>query len=434
MKLRLLLFAASASMLVFAVGCGGGSGSGTGGGGGGTPTTVTFTFNGPMPMAVAAKVGNGAFASQTLNSGVLTLSIPTGTSTFALAYVCQPLTLAVGTSTAEQTVQAVLEATTADGTSFSRTCPATPAAAQTGPLAVNVDASGVPGTTTLVVDALNGSSLASGVFQGATANSSFMAPSGDDRVEVFAFNEQTQGIAESLSLVAARNFDGEPVPGSLNGGSAVILGDADRTNSEPITYSSIPSGYTAPAMLVRFDMGNAGVAVIADDASSQYPALPAAAVESGDFYGFSASAHNSSNIGESVLVDTTAATAGPVTIAFPAPWTYAGPAPAALPTFNFNYAGFSGSGAIETASVIWSASALQQNLYEVSATTNYQGGSTMVSLPDLSGLAGFLAQPASGTNVFWGALMEQSSWPPFQAMPLGATATVVTNAGSFSVP
>src|SRR5690348_6349295 len=72
-------------------GCGGGSvsgGDGGGGGGGGNPTAVTFKINGGTPTAVAAKIGSGPFTAQTLTSGSLSLSIPSGTTTFALAVSC----------------------------------------------------------------------------------------------------------------------------------------------------------------------------------------------------------------------------------------------------------------------------------------------------------------------------------------------------------
>lgn len=436
MTFRQLLNLAAVPVIALVAGCGGGSGSGgTGGGGVNNPTSVTITFKGATPTTVAAKIGAGSFTAQTVNSGVLTLSIPSGTANFAVAFVCPLQTLTLANSQEQQIVQVVLEASTIDGNAFTGGCPGTPSAGQTGSLAVNVDASAIPGASVLTVNAQNGNFVASGIAETPTANFSFKAPSGNDRVEVFAFSQQLQGAGVNINLVAARNLANQTVPGSLNGGNAVVLGPADRTTSEPIAYSGIPSNYSAPTTLVSFNMGGTGGIFATEAATGQYAALPAAAVEAGDFYSFSATAHNSTNPGEAVFVDTTLDSAGPVAIAFPSAWTYAGPAPAALPTFSYNYAGFSGkSGIIYSAILSWSPAGLQQNLYEVSATANYQNGATTLAVPDLSGLAGFLQSPASGTSLFWGAFVEQNSWPAFQPMPTGGTSTVVTNSGTFTVP
>src|SRR6185437_14297378 len=110
-------------MLLASAGCGGGSGgagsTGLPGPGDSNPTVVTFKFNSGTPSAVAARVGSGAFTAQTLSAGALSLSIPSGTSNFAVAFVCT-LTL---NGLAQIPEQFVFEASTADGSSFNLPCP-----------------------------------------------------------------------------------------------------------------------------------------------------------------------------------------------------------------------------------------------------------------------------------------------------------------------
>ena len=72
-------------------GCGGGrSDNGSAGSGGqdSSPTSVTLTFYDGVPAVAAAKIGSGTYAIQSVNSNKLTLSIPSGTTNFSVAYVC----------------------------------------------------------------------------------------------------------------------------------------------------------------------------------------------------------------------------------------------------------------------------------------------------------------------------------------------------------
>jgi hypothetical protein len=132
-------------------GCGGSGsqgGSGTGGSGSGSPTAVTLTFYEGTPTAVAAKIGSGSFSLQTISSGKLTLSIPSGTTTFAVAYVC--------TAQSFPTYEDVFEASTADGTSFTVPCPAPLPSTPMGTLTGNVDISGIPGANEANIDLIHG--------------------------------------------------------------------------------------------------------------------------------------------------------------------------------------------------------------------------------------------------------------------------------------
>lgn len=422
-----LRFSALGSLLVLLAGCGGGSGGGsTGGGGGGTPSVVTFKFSLGTPAAVAARIGSGAFTSQTLSARVLSLSIPGGTNNFAVAYVCTlPLS-----AQAQVQEQFVFEASTADGSSFTEPCPMAVPSSQTGTFTGSVDASGIPGATLVDLAATNGTSTAVG---GAALNGAFSLaePTGADRVMVLAYNNS--GLL--TSLVAAKNFTNQTVPGALNGGGPVVLGATDETAPQAITYNNVSPGYSAPTTTVGFIMGNAGGFTVASPVTTQYPGLPAAAFQSGDYYKFLATAISGSKQGEEVLVLANSSSGGPVSFTFPAPWSYAGPTPAALPSFNFTYTGFAGTTGVIESAVVGSVSGTGvSSFYEVDATANYQNGSATLAFPDLSGVAGFLPPPTSGSLAVWTAEILQSSAGTAPTTLSNATGSAVANGGVFTVP
>lgn len=424
-------------LIVCLAGCGGGSAGngGSGGGGGtGTSTSVTFTFRGATPTAVAAKIGSGAFTAQTLSSGALTLSIPSGTSTFAVAFACPPISVTSGGTQIGQTGrESVIEASTLDGTSFTESCAVSPQSIPSGTLTGTVDASAIAAASFVTLNAQSGTSSASISSSTPLANFNLAAPAGTDRVEVLAFQSGLQNGTESTSLVAARNFPSQTVPGALNGGSPVILSTADETTAAPITYTNVPSGFTGPSTLCFFEMAGGGTFLVADAATTQYPVLPAGAVQTGDSYVFEAIARNGL---QTVSSFSYTSAGGPVSFTLPTPWSYAGPTPAALPTFNFNYAGFTGkSGVTEAASIGWSVATFSENTISAIATANYQNSTTSLAIPDLSGIAGFWASPASGTQIAWSAEISQNSWGGvLQTAPSTATANIVLNGGTYTVP
>jgi hypothetical protein len=235
--------------------------------------------------------------------------------------------------------------------------------------------------------------------------------------------------------VAAKTFDNQPVPGALNGGSPVVFGSADRTTTQPITYQNTPSGYSPPTTSVFFNMAGQAGFTVALGATSAYPVMPAAAVRSGDSYGFISTAYqNALGLpgGPAVMVQTSGSTAGPVAFSFPAPWTYNGPVPAALPTFDFSYAGFSGnSGVHRGAFLAWESGNGNTNQYtfSLSSSASYQGGTSSLAFPDLSALPGFLATPAPGTAVFWLADIVH-----LESSGGAISHTAVESSGNYSVP
>jgi len=416
----------SSLVLVLIVGCGGGGSAANGNGGGGdNSTTVTFTFKVGTPTAVAARIGSGAFTAQTLNAGALSLSIPSGTATFALAWVCVP----AGSGSVQQTEQFVFDLSLADGTSFTPACAPNAPSPQTGTFTGSVDASAIPGTAYLNVFAENSESILPDYMSGAVSSFSFAAPAGSDRVEVLALNNAN-------TVVAARDFTNQAVPGALNNGNTVVLGAADQVVPEPITYNNVPSGYLTPITFVAFDTNGAGGFQLSSAATTQYPAMPAGAVESGDSYSFFAVANNSAGNGEGVAAALTSTTGGPVSFTFPAPWVYAGPTPAALPTLDFAYTGFAGkTGVVQAADLTWMTGPSAAVYSELIATSGYQNGSTTLAFPDLSAVSGFPAPPSSGTPVIWLAQILQSSYGVLQPSQSGGTsASTVQNGGTFNVP
>jgi hypothetical protein len=397
---------------------------------------VTVSFAG-TPTALATQVGSGSFTTATLTSGTLTLNIPSGTTNFAVAYVC---------STPSSTMQTVLEASTLDGTSYSASyCPSN-ATVPTATLTGSGDASAIAVTNFLGVTTDNGSSLSQSVLlMGNSEAFSVVLPSGTDRVAVAAYNVGASialGVpSQDVSLdtlLAVRNFDGVAVPGAVNGGNTVTLGPADAVTLQPITYKNVPSGFLALTTGAIYEWSDGGQLLLSSgSAATQYPAIPEAATESGDYYSFESITEesNGSNGEEGVSVSTNTTANGPVTLTFPAPWTYAGPTPSTQPVFNMANSGITGkTGVMDFFTLAWNFSAAGQTTSEVFATANYLNGSTSLSFPTLTGLTGFLSGPPSGSSVVWFADVEQSTAASLQPLGQNGTLVDVENGGSFKVP
>ncbi len=441
MPLRFLRVSILALLPVLAAGCGGSvSGSGSSGG---SATTVKMTFTPATPTVVAVQIGTGGYTKQTLSNGVLSFSLPSGTTTYAIAYTCTPAPLTENGQQYATTMETVVEASTADATSLTAPClydlqgeAAAFPPGQTAALAVSINASAIPSATSLMVVAGNGKNATQQSFSTASASGSFAAPQGTDRVEIFALDANG-------NLVAARNLSSQAVPGSLNGGAAIVLGAADETQPEPITYSNVPAQFASPDTVVFFNMGS--IQIVIDEAAdgTQYPALPAAAMENGDSYTLFASTSPvvHSAITESLVGTVNSTSAGPTTFNFPAPWSYNGPTPAAWPSFNFNgYTAFAGKpGITYSASLFWTdgtngAIGTSQYSVGISASANYLNGATSITVPNLSGLPGFLPVPPTGTDVTWQSGIGQSSsgFPPLSA--LNSRSIGASNQGDYTEP
>jgi hypothetical protein len=446
--------------LVFGLlsGCGGSSsgnaGNGTGSGGSNPPpppppTTITFTVTGPAPTAVATQIGAGSFTAATLSSsGALTLTLPNGTTNFAVAFVCPASSSTNSSSATQQTNEYVYEASTADGSSFGGVCPSTSTSGTTGtPTGTStgtVDASAIPGAAFLDVDAWNGNSEATGYASVPSSSFSFAAPQGSDTVNVVAYSSTLQdNYAEVLSMVAARSFSGQTVPGALNGGNPVVLGTGDETIPEPITYSGIPTGFSAPSTVALYsDPGVAGY-FLTNSAGTQYPGLPAGAVLPGGFYQFNSATFGNINVtpyqevSQEIGVNKSLAEAGPLSITFPTPWAYTGPTPAPLPAFDMSGSGISATGSsFNAVGLLWPISGQAETGYylQIAATANYMNTGTTITVPDLSSMSGFLGSPSSGQSVAWYASVYSGDFPSGSSLSSTENVSFVQNSGLYNLP
>jgi hypothetical protein len=239
------------------------------------------------------------------------------------------------------------------------------------------------------------------------------------------------------NLLAIRILRAQTVPGALNNGSPVVFTASDETLPQPITFSSVPSGFSPANPLVFYQTaGGADIELDQNGPTGQYLAIPSGAVQSGDTYFFVVDAYGSP-IGNgstlpSVGIEKYTPTGGAQSFTFPASWSYAGPTAAALPTFNFAYSGFSGASDVsDQVNLTWFTGTQTINEIIMSATVNYQNGSTGMTIPDLSSLTGFLTPPASGA-FYWSAEILQGSITGKN--PYTGTVQYVGNSGTYTLP
>jgi len=406
-------------LLAGLAGCGGSSNRGSSGGG--NATIVTYTFTGPAPTAVATQIGSGGYTQATLTSGKLTISVPSGETNYSVAYLCPSITINPWVNQ-----EYINQASTLDGTSFSGTC--NPYPSQGGLATVQVDATAIPGAEWINVTNQGGG-------PGDTLNFS-----GDLTVGTYDIPVYVTGAEGPYVALAARILRDQTIPGALNGGAPVVFQTADETVSQTIAYNNVPNGYSLDSrQVIYYSAGGAEVSLDQNEVPlTQYLAMPSDAYQSGDYYHFSVGIYDAAS-GGSVSVERYTSSPGPQSFTFPAPLSYAGPAPAALPTFNFAYSGFSGMSNIsQEAGIGWTLGQLtiQGNFdfdsITMTATANYQNGSTAMSIPDLSNLTGFLAPAPSGTTVEWNAGVYQGD--PFLTSPPSGTIQSVVNSGSYTEP
>jgi len=449
------LWASGLLLAVFVTGCGGsgtgntgggnnGGGGSGGGGGNNQPTTVAITFLPGTPSVVATKIGSGALSAQTLTSNTLTLSIPQGTTNFAVAFVCTA-TFGTGATQTQDVEQTLIESTTVDGISQGEVCvapnlfPGTGSTLppQSGALSYSVDMSAIAAADQLYLAASNGTDSEE-TFESNESGVEIL-PAGNDVVDVLAF--QYAGGFGPTVLVAAKQYTNQPVPGSLNGGNTVVLGSADEVTTEPITYQNIPSGFTQILYASYWPAGNGLGFNLAENPSSfaaNYPVVPSSMAHSGDLYEIDAFANRSNGSTMDSVSVQTLNSSGPVSIQFPPVWSYSGPAPAGFPTIDFSaFPGFGGtSGVAYSVGLDWgpSASGVSDG-YGIEVTANAMNGATSLAAPDLSGLAGFLKAPASGTQVNWGAGIGQGRPSIWVDLPFTqGTLAWASARGSYTVP
>ena len=210
-------------------GCGGSSGGGSTGGGGGSSTTVTYTFTGATPTAVATKVGSGEYTQATLASGKLSISLPSGTANYSIAWVCPPPPM----SSPPAIDESVIEASVQDGTSFSLYCP--DSNATTGTATVQVDASAIAGGELIAVQ--GGIEDDTGgpfqLWQSGTVNLSGQMAAGT--YDVFVYVEDVAG-----DLLAVKILPNQTIPGALNGGNTLVFEASDLTAPQTPHHQQYP--------------------------------------------------------------------------------------------------------------------------------------------------------------------------------------------------
>jgi hypothetical protein len=416
-------------------GCGGSSGGSGGcgsncGGGGGKPTVVTYTFTGTTPTAVATKIGSGAYTQATLASGNLSISLPSGTTNYSVAWVCPPLVGAGLPAWQDFASENVIEATVQDGTLFSQSCQVPFPAF--GTATVQVNASAIAGGETVALIAGDDSGYAGNPWSSSTLNLSGQFDAGT--YDVFVVVEDA-----AANMLAVKTLRNQTIPGVLNGGNTVVFQASDLTAPQMLTINNVPPGFFVTGSSVDYETsppGNALILNVSAGLLTQYTALSSGAMQSGDYYKFDASAGGvsalNSSVSDYVAVEIHSSTAAPETMNLPAPWPYAGPTAAALPTFTFSYAGFSGMTDIEQeATIDWSQGNTSEQI-QMTATANYQNGATSMTIPDLSGLTGFLAPAPSGTKVGWSASISQGF--ALLASPTNGTLPSVMDDGWYTAP
>jgi hypothetical protein len=235
------------------------------------------------------------------------------------------------------------------------------------------------------------------------------------------------------NILAVRILRAQTIPGALNGGAPVVFGAGDELVTQTITYNNVPTGFSPFSPDVQYNTsGGASLLLALEGPPGQYPAIPSAAFQNGDYYFFNVGAQSAAGNGF-VAAEKYTSTDGPQSFTFPAPWSYAGPTPAALPTFNFVYSGFSGlSNVSQQVTLQWFPEITTNNLVLMNATANYQNGSTSMTIPDLSSLTGFLVPAASGTTVYWTARVDQGD--PFLTNPPSGTVQQAGSTGTYTEP
>jgi hypothetical protein len=346
----------------------------------------------------------------------------------------------------------VIEESISDATSYNLWCPSAAAAVTTGTLTLSVDASAFSETTEnywtyLVADADSASSFEEGVPPSmVSSNFALTAPSGSDRVDLIVQAITDVPGTAYESLVAIKSFTGVAVPGTLNGGNTVEFTSADAAVMEPITYKNLPADYNPPTSNVLiWPSGDNYFIVSNQGATTAYPALPASIAAAGDTYSLSASSYSLVGSGappgilELVTAESTFQGEGPATVTFPAPWTYAGPTPAALPELDLAYSGFSGQNdVVETGSLNWYLPSNPDTSYNYAlvASSSYLSGTATLQFPDLTQISGFIPNPVSGAELNWqgGVCQGGTAFGQTTASFSIGTESCVSAAASYTVP
>jgi hypothetical protein len=382
--------------------------AGCGGGGGTTTppnppssvgTTMSVVFTGTsQPTAVAVAIGTGAFNKQTLASGRLSFTLPTGTSTFQLAYHC-PIVSLFGLADYEY----VIDANKSDGTSLSLACSG--GTVTTSTESVTADATAIASATNIAV---RGTLGYGGSISSASGTASMTFNNGANDIAALA-------LTSTNALAAVKIIRAQVIPGTV---APITFAATDATTTATMTVAGIVAGFSpTPAYNISYQTVNGTYFELNASGTPTFAVVPVADTAAGDAYVFETNdvdLATNQHIGATVYTGT----GGPVTVTLPAPWTYTGPTAAQYPTFTFAYSGFPSSGVVTDSGILgWSENATTEAGIYVYATPAYLAGATTVSVPNLSSLTGFLASPASGTAVSATAEIDDQSALTYLQVP-----------------
>ena len=390
-------------------------------------TTITVTFVGGTPLAVANQIGTGSFTAMTASSQV-SFTVPSGTSKYAIAFVCPPVTT-MGTLNPEF----VIEATTQDTTSFNANCLGSPSLATVTGSA----SSSLSGTASIRIRGAQGFgadiSGAGGPFPSSPAT---RLPVGTNDVAAIAVD----GSGNVLGVQFVRS---QTVPGTINGGSGIVIINPNTPQSFSVTSLPGAGFVNPPEASVEYHTANGTRFLLTNSSASStnpepYQAVPPTGAQTGDFYRYESNTSNTTTNQSVGITTTTTSGGGTFSVALPVPWSFSGPAAAKFPTFTFIYSGFSGLAAVaDQGSIQWATGATTSNQITVLATSNFQNGATTITIPDLTSLAGFITPAATGTTINWvadifGGTTQEFIFSPNP--PANGSVSFVQNRGTFTQP
>jgi hypothetical protein len=429
---RVMLCAAVIAVVGTLTACGGGNGgssSSGGNSGGNNPpppanTDIVYTFTGGNPAAVATQIGTGAWTAGTApTNNQFTVSIPSGTTNYGLAYVCPAF------NNEFIDWEQITEATVADGTAFTVSC--NPPASSLGTATANVDLNSPFGLldNTMVYGAQGSSTVGTTPIPRTNFTEfEFSAPVGRNDIAVVGGNFQT---------AAVKLFRDQTVPGQVNGDNTIIFVPTDAVGFRPYEVHNVPSGFDSPSVYSSYTTANGTTIQLYAGNAVQYPVLPAdIAAQPGEFYLLSASAFTHPEGGyQSVGQNVSIASPASMNFKLPVPLPYAAPAAAPWPSFSIKYGGFSGVAASDTTvSIQWIVDKGPDNYVGVSATSAYLNNATTLTIPDLSSFTGFLQAPKAGTSVFWQVGIEGGDYHSFVVTPSTGSIQGAWCGGNYTVP
>jgi hypothetical protein len=419
---RFLLVLAVAVVFAGLTACGGGSGGGSSSGGNTPPppanTNVVYTFSAPAPTAIATQIGSAAWTAGTVpGNNQFTVSIPSGTTTYGIAFMCPVAQF----GTNRLTLENVIEANVSDGAALGVGCPVATSPA-TGTATGSADVSAIPGAQQFSIVGKGGASTlvpkTSGPF-------SAKLPTGTNDIAIAALNGENQ-------VLAVKFVRSQTVPGVVNSGNVITLTASDETTPETVTVKNIPQNFGPPLVTGQYYTAN-GTSFSLSWSDTQYTAIPSAEQQSGDYYLIQGGAGSSSS-GLTQIITTTSG--GPITLTVPSQVSVPAPTPAAWPSFDINYSGFSSLAASgDSIALTWNPNANTVSDVELVATSAYLGGVTTVAVPDLTSLNGFLAAAPSGVAIIWNADAYGGTFQSFTLpVPTSSTLSYTGGGGTYIAP